>query len=186
MSPEEAITAVIEALNAQDVPYMLVGSLSSIYYGTTRATQNADFVIQLETGKLPALTAQLGPRFRMNPGTTVESANANRRCLVKLADKSYLIELFLLSEDPHDVERFSRRRKVSFLNRDVFLPMAEDAIITKLRWFRAGQRRKDIQDARAMLAVQGDHLDWAYVNSWCDRHGTRELLDQVRRSLQTN
>jgi hypothetical protein len=185
VSPEEAIIAVIDALNVQSVPYVLVGSLASLYHGTARATQNADFVIQLETDKLPALTAQLGPRFRIRSQTTATSATTTRY-LVELADKSYLIELFLLSGDSHDVERFSRRRKVSFLSRDVFLPTAEDAIITKLRWFVSGTRQKDMLDARDIIAVQGDHLDWVYVNSWCDRHGTRELLDQVRRSLQTN
>jgi hypothetical protein len=58
----------------------------------------------------------------------------------------------------------------------------EDAIITKLRWFHAGKRSKDLQDARGMIAVQGNRIDWDYVTSWCDRHGTRELLDSVRES----
>jgi hypothetical protein len=184
VTPEESTTAVIDALNAQHIPYMLVGSLSSIFYGTARLTQDADFVVQMEPGNLSALMTQLGPRFQLNPQSTFELATATRRYLIELADKSYLIELFLLSEDSHDVERFSRRRKVSYLNRDVFLPTVEDAIITKLRWFLAGQRHKDLQDARGMIAVQGDRIDWAYVNSWCDRHGTRELLDRTRQSVQ--
>ena len=101
-------------------------------------------------------------------------ATASRRYRVELADKSYLIDLFLLSEDAAtNLERFSRRRKVSFLNRDVFLPTVEDAIITKLRWFLAGQKHKDFQDAIGMVAVQGERIDWDYVTSWCDRHGTQ-------------
>ena len=62
-------------------------------------------------------------------------------------------------------------------------PSAEDVIITKLRWSRAGGRRKDIEDAENVIAVQGERIDWDYVTSWCDRHGTRELLDRVRQSL---
>jgi hypothetical protein len=184
VSLEEATTAVIDALDAQCVPYMLVGSLSTAYYGTACLTSDVDFVVQLEIGKLPALMTQLGPRFLLNPKMTIELPTAARRCLVELADKSCLVELFLLSEDSHDVERFFRRRKVRFLDRHAFLPTVEDAIVTKLRWFHAGQRRKDIQDARSMIAIQGDHIDWPYVYTWCDQHGTRELLDQVRRSPQ--
>jgi hypothetical protein len=180
--PEEATVAVIDALNSQHIPYMLVGSLSSGFYGTARVTQDADFVVQLDVGALSALMAKLGPQFRLNPQVRFELATASRRCLVELADKSYLIDLFWLSEDPHDVERFARRRQVHFLDRDVFLPTVEDAIITKLRWFRAGQRHKDFQDAVGMVAVQGDRIDWDYVTGWCDRHGTRELLDRVRQS----
>jgi len=26
-------------------------------------------------------------------------------------------------------------------------------------------------------------VDWEYVFRWCDRHGTRGLLDEIRRSI---
>jgi hypothetical protein len=41
-----------------------------------------------------------------------------------------------------------------------------------------------VDDARDVIAVQGNWIDWDYVNSWCDRHATRQLLDRVRQSLQ--
>jgi hypothetical protein len=44
-------------------------------------------------------------------------------------------------------------------------------------------RRKDVDDVRDVIAVQGDRIDWAYVAPWCDLHGTRPLLDQVRASI---
>jgi hypothetical protein len=59
----------------------------------------------------------------------------------------------------------------------------EDAVITKLRWYDVSHRMKDLQDAQGMIAVQGNQIDWNYVTSWCDRHGTRELLDNARQSL---
>ena len=34
-----------------------------------------------------------------------------------------------------------------------------------------------------MIAIQRDRIDWDYVNSWCDRHGSRALLDEIRRSI---
>ena len=27
-------------------------------------------------------------------------------------------------------------------------------------------------------------LDWPYIESWCDRHGTRKLLEQIRKEVQ--
>jgi hypothetical protein len=56
-------------------------------------------------------------------------------------------------------------------------------LITKLRWSQRGRRAKDAEDVRNVIAVQGDRLDWAYVCQWCDRHGTRELLEDLRRSI---
>jgi len=63
------------------------------------------------------------------------------------------------------------------------LPTAEDVIITKLRWAVQGRRLKDHNDVRDVIAVQGEGIDWDYVHAWCDRHGTREVLDEIRRSI---
>jgi hypothetical protein len=56
-------------------------------------------------------------------------------------------------------------------------------IITKLRWSRHGNRAKDVDDVRGILTVRSDKIDWDYVNGWCDAHGTRALLDQIRESV---
>jgi hypothetical protein len=32
--------------------------------------------------------------------------------------------------------------------------------------------------------VRASKLDWPYVESWCDRHGTRALLERVRREAE--
>jgi hypothetical protein len=34
-----------------------------------------------------------------------------------------------------------------------------------------------------VIAVQGNLVDWEYVGRWCDQHGTRGLLDEIRRSI---
>ncbi|HUY33876.1 MAG TPA: hypothetical protein VMV69_14100 [Pirellulales bacterium] len=105
------------------------------------------------------------------------------RRVVRVAESPFTIEFFHLSEDPHDQERFRRRHRRTVLGREVQLPTAEDVVITKLRWAVQGRRSKDRDDVRDVMAVQGDRLDWSYIAVWCDRHGTRELLDEIRRSI---
>jgi hypothetical protein len=34
-----------------------------------------------------------------------------------------------------------------------------------------------------MIAVRHKSIDWGYVNAWADRHGTRALLDEIRKSI---
>jgi hypothetical protein len=46
MTPEDATAAAIDALNALQIPYMPVGSLSCNYYAIPPSTQDADFVVQ--------------------------------------------------------------------------------------------------------------------------------------------
>jgi hypothetical protein len=60
---------------------------------------------------------------------------------------------------------------------------AEDVIITKLRWAVNAERNKDIDDVKDVIAVQANQIDWDYVDKWCDVHGTRKLLDEIRASI---
>lgn len=96
---------------------------------------------------------------------------------------AFQIEFFLLADDPHDQERFQRQRSVSFMGRKAFLPSPEDVIITKLRWCLYAKREKDRLDIRDVIAVQGNTIDWDYVDRWCSQHGTRDILAGIRRDL---
>ncbi len=180
MTSEDAVVAMIGALEDAGVPYMVVGSLASNLYGVVRATQDADFVIQLEPGFLSTILNRLGPRFRLDPQVSFELITATKRYVVQPFDVPFPLELFLLSDDAHDQERFQRRRRVHLLGRGTYVPTVEDVVVTKLRWSQHGGRAKDLDDARGVIAVQKDRIDWEYVRRWCDQHGTRDLLEQIR------
>jgi hypothetical protein len=183
VNSDDATAAVIDALDALRIPYMMVGSFSSNFYGIPRATYDVDFVVELEGAAISALARHLRPQFQLDPQMTFETVAATRRYVLQLADSPFSAELFLLSDDAHDQERFARRVRVQAGARDVFVPTVEDVVVTKLRWSHSGRRTKDIDDVRNVIAIQGERIDWAYVNSWCDRHGTRELLEGVRHDL---
>jgi hypothetical protein len=180
---DEAVIAMIDALNASGTPYMLVGSLSSNYYGVARATRDADFVVQFSNEAAAEIARRLGPSIILDPQIQFETITGTSRYVARLADHPFKIELFLLSEDAHDQERFDRRRPARILDREAFIPTPEDVLITKLRWSRRGKRAKDIEDVRNVISVQASRLDWEYVHKWCREHGTRDLLDELRRSI---
>ncbi|MEW6250210.1 MAG: hypothetical protein AB1716_06165 [Planctomycetota bacterium] len=183
MTGNDAVLRMIAALEAGGVPYMLVGSYSSNAYGVARATQDADFVVQLPADAVVRLRTELGAEFRFDPQMSFETVTATTRHIVHVVGSHFKIELFLLRDDAYARERFARRREENYLGRRVFLPTPEDVVVTKLRWSRQGKRPKDLDDARNVIAVQGNRLDWDYMHRWCEVHGTRGLLDELRRSI---
>jgi hypothetical protein len=183
VTSEDALLAVIDALESVGIPYMLVGGASVSYYGIGRSTKDADFVVELGAHSITSLTRLLGPPFRFDPQMSFETITGTYRHHIRLEDNPFQFEFFHLSRDPHDQDRFRRRRRVALMDRQVWLPSPEDVIITKLRWSLFGHRSKDRDDARDVIAVQGDRIDWDYVHSWCDQHGTRGLLDEIRQSI---
>jgi hypothetical protein len=179
MTQTDAIRQMIQAINAAGIPYLLTGSLASTVYSFPRASKDADFVLEM-AGKHPdVIMKHLGPEFVLDDQMSFESITGTRRWIVSVPELDYFdLELFILSDDAFHQERFRRRRVVShkLLGLDVVLPTAEDVIIQKVRW----GREKDRQDVIDVMTVQSGNLDWPYIESWCDRHGTRALLEELR------
>jgi hypothetical protein len=182
VNSDEAVVAVIDALQALDIPYILVGSLASNLYGIPRSTQDADFSVQIAPGDVHAILARLGPQFRLDPQVSFETVTGTMRYVVSVAGIPYRIEFFCMNDDPFARERFARRQRSPFFGRRAFVPTPEDVVVMKLRWALSLNRPKDAEDARGVIAVQGERLDWDYVRRWCDHHGTRQLLEKVRAS----
>lgn len=178
MTVDDVALRVADALNAACIPYMLVGGFSSNYYGIPRSTKDADFVVQLDAFT-SRFAAGLGPDFEPEEQLTFETNTGTQRQNFRVKGSIFKVEMFRLSNDPHDQERFGRRRRVEFQGHIVFFPSAEDVIVWKLRWARA----RDKDDVRAVIGVQQQKLDWRYIESWCERHGTRRLLEQIRSTV---
>jgi hypothetical protein len=185
VTSEDLVVAVFDALAALHVPFMVSGSLASNFYGVPRATQDADLVLDLSDVPVGAFAARLEDWFVVDAQLAFETVTGSRRLVAHARDIAFDVELFDLTDDLHDRERFARRRFVEVLGRTVALPTAEDVIINKLRWWKLAGRRKDLDDARNVVAVQRAALDQAYLRHWCDTVGVLGLLEEIERSLGT-
>ena len=183
MSSHDAIAAVISALESEGIAYMMVGAFSSNAYGIPRSTNDADVVVKLGEGDLTRLMESLGEDFQLDRQLRLETITHTVRNVVTFLPTAFDIELFRLSEDPHDEERFRRRTRHRMSNPDceIWIPTAEDVILQKLRW----ARRKDIDDARNVLAVCFETLDCEYMSQWASRHDTADLLQQLKAEVQS-
>ena len=121
------------------------------------------------------LADDLGPQFRFDPQMSFEPATMTFRHVFQVVGIDFKIEVFHLSDDPHDQERFRRRKQLTLLGHNVTFPTPEDVIITKVRWATQMRRSKDLDDARNVIAVQGNTIDWEYVYS-CYSLSSIELL----------
>ena len=182
MNSIEATAAVVDAFEACQIEYMVVGAFSSNAYSIGRSTKDADFVVALRSGQLTELMERLGADFRLDRQLQLEALTGSKRNVVTYLPTKFQIELFRLNEqDEHHRERFRRRyrRMLGEIHREVWLPAVEDVVIQKLRW----QRRKDLDDVVNVLTVSGPIIDWTYLRSWTQKHGTDSLLDELLREV---
>jgi hypothetical protein len=145
-----ALAQLIDALENEEVPYMLVGALSSILYGVPRATNDAALVVEFEAFKLVEFCHRLGDDFQLDRQVMLESSSGSIRNVITSTPASFQIEVFRLGNDPHHLERFARRRRqhVPECSSEAWGATPEDVVIQKLRW----ARRKDLDDVVNLLA----------------------------------
>ena len=180
MTPSETITLrVVCALDRCAIPYFLAGAFSSNHYGFPGSTRIADFALQLKSAVGTDFAHALGEPFELDPQLSFETDTGTYRQIINYRGSPFKIELFLLSNDAHDQERFKRRRQVQLPGRTGWYPAPEDVIITKLRWARG----KDRDDVRGIMSVQRGNLDWPYIEKWCRQHGTLAKMEEIRRSV---
>ncbi len=181
MNGMQAAARLVDAFEEANIPYMVVGSLSSSFYGIARSTYDADFVVAAPAAELQRVVTGMGADFRFVSQLSFEMLTGTTRRVIHVRDSTFVIELFQLSRDPFDVQRFQRkvRMHLPMIDRQVFVPTAEDVIVMKLQWGRS----KDLDDLRGVIAVQYSMLDWDYIQQWTAQHGTQARLEEIRRSL---
>lgn len=179
MNIYDVACAMAQALERAGVEYSVVGAITSMYYGMSRNTVDADFVVELSLQKIADIAAELPRGFKLERQPRFEMFTSKRYYGITVEGTEFRIDLFVLSDDPFDRSNFSRRRRVRLQDREVFFPSPEDVVVQKLRW----QRHKDLSDAQDVLTIQGKSLDFAYIEHWCDQHGTRALLDKLRSEI---
>ena len=181
MTPHAAVARVLAALQSASLGHLVTGALASNHYGIERLTKDADIVLESAPVDFAAFARDLGPELELDPQITFETITGSRRHIISLRRTPFKIELFLLGSDPHHQERFRRRQPVRLasIGSETWIPTAEDVVIQKVRWGRL----KDRDDAQNVIAVQGDALDWPYIERWCDAHGTRARLEEIRAAI---
>ncbi len=174
----------ISACEELDAHYMLTGALAYNYYAIPRSTKDVDLVVNLtEPGTMSKIIHALEPAIIFSPQVQFDTITWGRRHIGRPPEDSGLsVELFELFEDPFVAVQFERRKRFfsKALEREVWLPTAEDIVTQKIRWGRS----KDLDDARDVLAVQGpETLDMTYIRNWCSIHNTTGRLETILASL---
>lgn len=184
MNLNELACAIFNTAESLGIPHMAVGAVAAGAYGIPRATKDIDLLVSIDVKKsIRQLMDALGEWVEFEPQAQFDTITWGRRQVgTSRFSPPYRVELFEMFDDPLVISEFARRTItfVPMLNRNVWLPSAEDVVIQRIRWGRS----KDLDDARDVLAVQGpETLDMTYIRNWCATHGTTQRLETIIESL---
>jgi hypothetical protein len=184
----QALQALVEALGRGAIPYLIGGSMASGIHGIYRTSLDVDLVADIHPGQIPSFIQELGGEFYADAGMMRDALESGRSFNLIHFASSYKFDIFPLSNDPFQQSQFSRRemRDMVLGAETLAVPVAtaEDTLLMKLVWYRAGGEVSERQwnDVRGIVAVQRQRLDREYVRQWAAYLKVTDLVDAALQS----
>lgn len=175
----ELLVDCLERLNQLGVPYMLVGSMASNYWGIPRSTHDLDFVLVLQRADVEPFVAAFSTGFFVQR-ESVRSAFSPPHQFNAIDEQSALkVDFWLLKDESFERTAFERRRQVPLFDTPAWIMSADDVILHKLYWNSLSPSDRQLSDAAGVYAVQSPALDLAYLRRWASQLGVQNQLDDL-------
>ena len=167
------VVAVLERLR---VPYVVTGSIATIYYGEPRLTNDIDLVVRLLPSQIAALCRAFPEReFYLSPEAVHEAVAQGGQFNIIHPGSGLKVDLILASDSPFERARFARARRVQpAADFDALFASPEDVIIKKMEYYRAGGSEKHLRDITGVLRISGPLVNREYIAQWAAQLGLQD------------
>jgi hypothetical protein len=182
----DAFTRVLATLDLLEIPYLVGGSVASSIHGVSRPTMDADLVAAIREDQIEEFAGMLRQDFYADPFMIREALRRGRSFNLIHLPTTFKIDVFPLRSDAYSQASFARRRYEQSLSFgpepiECAVASAEDTILRKLEWYRAGGETSERQwnDMRGVLKISGPRLDRAYMREWAPVLKVDDLLERL-------
>jgi hypothetical protein len=174
------LATIVSELDRFRIPHMLAGSFASTYHGDPRTTNDIDLVIDPSRAALESFLRGLDPeRFYVSAEAAITAFERRGQFNVVLLDSGWKADLILRKERPFSRAEFERRQHAEIAGVALFVATAEDTIVAKLEWARAGESERQLRDVVGILEMSGEGLDRDYIVRWVAELGLQSLWDRA-------
>ena len=178
---------VTQALEDLGIPYMVVGGFAAIFYGEPRMTIDIDIVVDMERKHVEPLVQTFAfPDFYISREGVLDALRRRYPFNIIQSSTGAKIDMMPLPRDVYSRIAFRRRKRLSIdeSGRSAFFITPEDIVIAKLLAFRTTGSDKHIRDARGVLQIQWDYLDFVVLRKTADAEDVGNLLETLEQSIQ--
>lgn len=179
---EKLLREITSLLQKEDIPYMVTGALSVIFYGRPRASHDIDFVIEAQREDIDRVKkafSSLSQEFLIQEEAIEEAIIEKLSFNVLHLPTMLKLDFFLLRNSDFDKSRFARRKTFTVFGQKMVFASPEDTILIKLLWYKESTIEKHLVDAAFIYQIQEDKLDRNYMENWVRKQETLKLFNEL-------
>jgi hypothetical protein len=165
------LRALISFFEQYNVPYMLSGSVAMSLYTQPRFTRDYDFIVHLKTEDIEKLKEYFKEGYYCSEEAVTEAVNKKGMFNIIDFKSGYKADFVILKDQPFRKIEFERKRKLNFLDMEIFVVSAEDLLLSKIIWIQELQSGQQMEDIKSLAQING--LDWKYIRQWISELGLK-------------
>lgn len=182
MANPDLLRLFVRPLHDAGLPYLVVGSVGSIFYGEPRLTMDVDLAVAFsaaQTGRLAGLFPS--SEFYVPPEETLqeELGRPGGHWNVIHTGTGLKADFYPCGQDPFFRWAWEHRQSARLEHGEVTYAPAEYILAWKVKWFAQGGGEKHIRDVRRMLELSPQAVDRVVLEREIGRMGLREVFEKI-------
>ena len=176
-----ALSPVSEALTKLGIRHYVGGSVASSFHGASRSTMDVDLVAAMTDTIVSEFLKCFDKDYYVSE-SAVRDAIRRKSCfnLIHLPT-SFKVDVFVSRQRPFDIAAMNRATLEHLGDSHslkIHVATAEDAIISKLEWYRKTNETSDRQwdDVTRLLKLLGSRVELEYLKESAESVGVQDLL----------
>ena len=178
----ELLEKIVKFLTANNIQYMLTGSIVSSLQEIPRSTHDIDVIISITKADIPKIIMAFPQEdYYVNENSIKEAVSNKSQFNMLDINEGDKIDFWILTDSEFDKIRFDRKQKVVLFNFEAYVSTAEDTILQKLYWSKlSGGSRKQYLDALNVFEIQYGKLDLKYMDVWSKKLAIESMLNEIK------
>ena len=184
MEPTELLTYATGVLERLGVPYAVVGSMASSYFGEARLTNDVDILADVRPEHVrPLVDAFPSNVYYLSEDAVRAAIDCHGQFNIIHPDAGLKVDVMLPQASAYDAQRLHRRvqGQPHGASAPSYFASPEDVIVKKLEFHLEGGSDKHIRDIAGMLKAGAAPIDIAYVNRFADEMGNMDGWREAQR-----
>jgi hypothetical protein len=172
----ELLKRALEVLESLQIPYAIVGSWASSFWGNLRMTLDIDVVVRIDSHHVQDITACFPtPEFYVSRAAIEEAVRHGSQFNVIHPTSGNKIDFMIAKTDRWGDAQLARRQRVTILQGcEGYVAAPEDVILGKLVYYREGGSDRHLSDIAGVLAKSSPVIDRGYVRTMAQDLGVIE------------
>lgn len=175
------VAVLLESLG---ISYYIGGSVASSLQGEIRFTEDLDLVVNIQTNQVQSILNIFSKDFYISE-IAIDDAMRGRTSSFNIIDleTTEKADIFVMRSDAFAISKMERKQLYIPVNRTeadaIYLCSPEDTILQKLVWYRMtkNESQRQWRDVLGVLKLQGDRLDFDYLQKWGVELSLSDLLE---------